>query len=120
MAVIAGETEARGEGDDLVLWILVWSELAAFGILLAGFLVMSLMHPESFSAAKLHLDARLASLNTLVLIASGWLARFYEPMGPTMFWMLHVLVALAGSLSILVLRRMFVRVLELETKTATA
>lgn len=74
MAVIAGDTQAKGEGDDLVLWILVWSELAAFGILLAGFLVMSFMHPESFSAARLHLDARLASLNTLVLIASGWLA----------------------------------------------
>ncbi|GFE81793.1 MFS transporter [Steroidobacter agaridevorans] len=54
-------------------------------------------------------------------IASGWLARFYEPLGPVMFWMLHVLVAVAGSLSILVLRRMFVRVLELESpRTATA
>lgn len=47
-------------------------------------------------------------------IASGWLARFYEPLGPAMFWMLHVLVAIAGSLSILVLRPMFVRVLELD------
>jgi POT family proton-dependent oligopeptide transporter len=51
-------------------------------------------------------------------IASGWLARFYEPLGPAMFWMLHVLIAVAGSLSILVLRRMFVRVLELETQHA--
>lgn len=55
-------------------------------------------------------------------IASGWLARFYEPLGPMMFWMLHVLVAVAGSLSILALRGMFVRVLELEStpKRATA
>ena len=74
MAVITSETEARGDGDDLLMWILVWSELAAFGILLAGFMVMSFMHPESFATAKLHLDARLASLNTLVLLASGWLA----------------------------------------------
>lgn len=51
MAVIAGDTETRGEGDDLVLWILVWSKLAAFGILLAGFLVMSLLHPGPATAA---------------------------------------------------------------------
>jgi hypothetical protein len=37
-----------------------------------------------------------------------------------MFWMLHVLVALSGSLSILLLRRMFVRVLELESSVKTA
>lgn len=68
---VAGEREEDG---DLVLWILVWSELAAFGVLLCGFMAMSLIHPESFTLAKLHLDARLASLNTLVLITSGWLA----------------------------------------------
>ncbi|KQY65976.1 NorE accessory protein for nitric oxide reductase [Ensifer sp. Root142] len=60
--------------DDLVLWILVWSELFAFGVLLGGFMVMSYLHPDSFSLAKIHLNGRLASLNTLVLIASGWLA----------------------------------------------
>ena len=74
MAVVESAPEGREEGGDLVLWILVWSELAAFGILLSGFLVMSFLHPESFSLAKLHLDGRLASINTLVLIASGWLA----------------------------------------------
>jgi nitric oxide reductase NorE protein len=74
MAVIDSATEEREETGDLVLWILVWSELAAFGVLLCGFMAMSLLHPESFSLAKLHLDGRLASINTLVLIASGWLA----------------------------------------------
>ena len=68
---IGSEEEADG---DLVMWILVWSELVAFGALICGFLVMSFFHPESFSLAKLHLDARLASINTLVLITSGWLA----------------------------------------------
>jgi nitric oxide reductase NorE protein len=74
MALI-GETSRDEETDgDLVMWILVWSELVAFGVLLCGFLVMSFLHPESFSLAKLHLDARLASINTLVLVTSGWLA----------------------------------------------
>jgi len=74
MAVITREGAVTDEGGDLVLWILVWSELAAFGILLAGVLVASFLHPDSFPIAKLHLDTRLASVNTLVLLASGWQA----------------------------------------------
>jgi nitric oxide reductase NorE protein len=72
--IVEHVAEEREEGGTLVLWILVWSELAAFGVLLSGFLVTSLLHPESFALAKLHLDGRLASLNTLVLITSGWFA----------------------------------------------
>ena len=62
------------QGSDLLLWVLVWSELAAFGVLLCGFLVMSILHPETFGIAKLHLSTRLASINTIVLLASGWQA----------------------------------------------
>ena len=51
-------------------------------------------------------------------IASGWLARFYEPFGPAMFWLLHALIAVAGAISVLVLRRLFVSVLELGGKEA--
>ncbi|WP_165222599.1 cytochrome c oxidase subunit 3 [Affinirhizobium pseudoryzae] len=69
------ETDAGARSDEqFILWILVWSELIAFGILLAAFLVLSLLHPESYAMAKLHLNGRLASFNTLVLIASGWFA----------------------------------------------
>lgn len=71
---IADSVDTDEAGSDLLLWILVWSELAAFGILLVGFLVMSVIQQESFSEARLHLDARLASINTLVLLASGWQA----------------------------------------------
>ncbi|MDH6268193.1 nitric oxide reductase NorE protein [Rhizobium sp. SG_E_25_P2] len=74
MAAIIDSTAVEDEGGDLILWILVWSELAAFGVLLGGFLVMSFLHPEDFGVAKLHMDTRLASLNTLVLLASGWRA----------------------------------------------
>lgn len=67
-------TEERDEGGDLLLWVLVWGELAAFGILLTGYVVMSMLHPESFALARLHLAPRLAGLNTVVLLASSWLA----------------------------------------------
>lgn len=74
MAVVGDVGESAEPGGDLVLWVLVWCELVAFGVLLGGFMVMSFLHPESFALAKLHLNGRLASVNTLVLITSGWLA----------------------------------------------
>jgi nitric oxide reductase NorE protein len=74
MAIVGETNEGEASEGDLILWILVWSELAAFGVLLLGFMVMSFLHPDSFQIAKLHLNGRLASLNTLVLITSGWAA----------------------------------------------
>ncbi|KQV39946.1 MULTISPECIES: cytochrome c oxidase subunit 3 [unclassified Rhizobium] len=72
-AIVESGADERSDGD-LILWILVWSELIAFGMLIGAFLVMSFLHPESYSIAKLHLNGRLASINTVVLIVSGWLA----------------------------------------------
>ncbi|WP_077964990.1 cytochrome c oxidase subunit 3 [Ensifer adhaerens] len=60
--------------DTLLLWVLVWSELAAFGILLVGFLVVGVIQAGAFAAARTHLDPLLAGINTLVLLTSGWQA----------------------------------------------
>lgn len=67
-------SERADEDDDLLLWILVWSELTAFSILFFGYLVMSLLHADNFDIARLHLSPRLASFNTVVLLTSGWQA----------------------------------------------
>ena len=73
MAVTDGRDLERAE-PSLLLWILVWSELAVFTVLLIAFLVMSLIYRDMFAEARIHLDARLASVNTLVLLVSGWQA----------------------------------------------
>ncbi|MFC3074564.1 cytochrome c oxidase subunit 3 [Shinella pollutisoli] len=63
------------EGDDsLLLWVLVWSELVAFGALLAAFLVMSALDPQGAAALRGHLSPGLAGANTLILVLSGWQA----------------------------------------------
>ena len=67
------EEEAPDTGYFL-LWILVWSELAAFGMLLAAFMVTGIFKAQAFAAAQLHLNAPLAALNTAVLLTSGWQA----------------------------------------------
>ncbi|WP_416798055.1 cytochrome c oxidase subunit 3 [Ciceribacter azotifigens] len=62
------------EGDTLLLWILAWSELVAFGILIGAFLIASVIDPLAFSTAQMHLRPGLAAINTLVLLTSGWQA----------------------------------------------
>lgn len=73
-AVAAAPAIKDQESEVLLLWVLVWSELVAFGILIGAFLVMSAFEPAGFALARLHLSPGLAAINTVVLLASGWQA----------------------------------------------
>ncbi|OAF10302.1 cytochrome c oxidase subunit 3 family protein [Bradyrhizobium neotropicale] len=59
---------------DPMIWVLIFSELAAFGLFLGAFVVARLIHPAVFAAGQAALDSRLAGLNTVVLVTSGWAA----------------------------------------------
>ncbi|MDK1482991.1 hypothetical protein QN226_30555, partial [Sinorhizobium sp. 6-117] len=75
-ARVTSDIEAGEEApaDELLLWILVWSELAAFGILLVAFLVTGFLQADAFAAGRSELNPLLAGINTLVLLTSGWQA----------------------------------------------
>jgi len=75
--------EAEPGVGDLLLWILAWSELAAFGVLLCAFVIMGVLQPEMFADARRHLNVPLAAVNTLVLITSGWQAARAARIGAT-------------------------------------
>jgi nitric oxide reductase NorE protein len=60
--------------DDLLTWILAWSELVAFAALLTAFVVASWLQPGEFSAGKARLHPILPVINTSVLLVSGWSA----------------------------------------------
>ncbi len=49
------------------------AELIVIGALLHDFVVLSYLHANDLSVAKLHLNIHLASIST-VLFTSGWLA----------------------------------------------
>jgi len=72
-----GEIE-RGIFDDLpgdlMIWVLIVSELLVFGAGLAAFLGVRLTDPAGFAAAQDHLHRASAGVNTVVLVTSGWLA----------------------------------------------
>jgi len=59
---------------ELMMWVLIVSELLVFGAGLAAFMAVRITDPAGFAAAQSHLDRTGAGLNTIVLVTSGWLA----------------------------------------------
>ena len=59
---------------ELIMWILIASEVLIFGAGISVMAVLRLTDPEGFAAAQAMLDGRAAALNTLVLVTSGWFA----------------------------------------------
>ncbi|HRV61389.1 cytochrome c oxidase subunit 3 [Albidovulum sp.] len=59
---------------DLMIWVLIVSELLVFGAALAAFLGVRLTDPSGFAAAQDHLHRATAGVNTIILVTSGWLA----------------------------------------------
>lgn len=59
---------------DLMMWVLVISELLVFGAGLAAFLAVRATDPAGFADAQSVLDRTGAGLNTIVLVTSGFCA----------------------------------------------
>lgn len=59
---------------DLMIWVLIVSELLVFGAGLAAFLGVRITDPGGFAAAQDHLHRAAAGINTVILVTSGWLA----------------------------------------------
>jgi nitric oxide reductase NorE protein len=80
MSAVDCEQQGTGWGiledlpGDPMIWVLIFSELAAFGLFLGAFTVARAIHPAMFAAGQAALDSNLAGLNTIVLLTSGWAA----------------------------------------------
>ncbi|HYF88803.1 cytochrome c oxidase subunit 3 [Azospirillum sp.] len=59
---------------NLMMWILIFSELAVFGVAFLGFATARVLDPATFAAGQAHLNGTLGALNTMVLVTSGYLA----------------------------------------------
>ena len=61
-------------GMELLLWILVWSELVVFGALLGAFVLIGWLDPQAHPAFHRELDLPLAGFATAILLTSGFFA----------------------------------------------
>ncbi len=59
---------------DLMIWVLIVSELLVFGAGLAAFLSVRITDPTMFAEAQDHLNRAAAGANTAILVTSGFLA----------------------------------------------
>jgi nitric oxide reductase NorE protein len=59
---------------DPMIWVLIFSEFAVFGLLLGAFAIAHALNPSVFVSGQAVLDPGLAGLNTVVLVTSGWAA----------------------------------------------
>ena len=66
--------ETASDSGDLLVWILAWSELAAFGALLTAYVVASWIRPDDFAKGAATLHQAIALTNTIILLTSGWFA----------------------------------------------
>ena len=80
MSIADCEGEESGWGvleglpGDPMMWVLVFSELVAFGLFLGAFIVARAVRPAVFASGQTALDVTLAGCNTIVLVTSGWAA----------------------------------------------
>ncbi|UYV37769.1 cytochrome c oxidase subunit 3 [Rhodobacteraceae bacterium D3-12] len=58
---------------DVMMWVLIVSELLIFGAGLLAFLSVRITDPIGFSEAQSHLHRTGAAINTIILITSGYL-----------------------------------------------
>jgi len=54
------------------IWLFMVTEIVMFGGLFVGYFLMHAMYPATFSEGASHLDWKMGSLNTVVLIMSSW------------------------------------------------
>jgi len=59
---------------DLMMWVLIVSELLVFGAGLVAFLAVRIADPAGFAAARALLHTGAAGINTMLLVTSGFLA----------------------------------------------
>lgn len=98
---VAERDDADGQATgDLLMWILIWGELLIFAALLAAFAFQAVQDREGFEAGRALLSSRLAGLNTVVLLLSGWFAALAVRAEASVFFRrVHLLAA--GGLGLL-------------------
>jgi cytochrome c oxidase subunit 3 len=65
------DAEQQHEASTLGMWVFLVTEIMFFGGIFAAYVVYRSLFPEAFAGASNHLDVRLGTFNTVVLIGSS-------------------------------------------------
>jgi POT family proton-dependent oligopeptide transporter len=111
--LLAAGAWVAGDGLVMLVWPVVFHFAVAVGYLYAAPIALSLVS----RAAPAAVVAMMVGAYYLAIfvggILSGWLGRFYEPLGPAAFWTLHAGIGLAGAALLFLLRGWFLGAMRL-------
>jgi nitric oxide reductase NorE protein len=85
---------------ELLMWVLIASELLVFGAGLCAFLAVRVTDPAGFAAAQLQLHGAAAGVNTLLLVTSGYTAALAVRASGTDGRRARLLLCLTGALGV--------------------
>ena len=112
-----GQILAHG-GPVALVWPVLFHFFTSLGYLYAAPVALALVS----RAAPIAVNAMMVGAYYLGIfvggLVSGRLAAWYEPLQPPTFWAVHALIAVSGTLLILILRRPLVRALKLDPAAA--
>lgn len=97
LALAAGAVQAEAQGKASIIWPILAFFLSGSAFMFQWPVLLSLVSRcapgkvNSVMMASVYLTAFVSG------ISSGWLGRFYEPLGATQFWLLHAGISLAGA-----------------------
>src|SRR4030088_143615 len=64
--------EQQREAGTLGMWVFLVTEIMFFGALFLAYTIYRYQYPAAFASASNHLDLRLGTINTVVLIVSSF------------------------------------------------
>jgi len=119
LLLVAGSALA-GAGQVMLFWPVAFHFVVAVGYLYAAPIGLSLISRAAPPAVVAMMVGAYYIAIFVGGMLSGWVARFYEPLGPAAFWLLHAAFGLAGAALIWSLRGWFLRSMRLASGSAAA
>jgi proton-dependent oligopeptide transporter, POT family len=97
LALAAGAWQAEAGGKASLVWPTLAFFLSGVAFMFSWPVMLAFVSRRAPPTVNAVLMASVYLTGFVTGIVSGWLGRFYEPLGATHFWLLHAGIALAGA-----------------------
>lgn len=97
MAMAAGAWQAETAGKASVLWPILAFFLSGAAFMFTWPVMLAFVSRRAPAGVNSVMMAAVYLTAFVTGVGSGWIARFYEPLGAANFWLMHVAISLAGA-----------------------
>jgi proton-dependent oligopeptide transporter, POT family len=97
LALATGAWQAEAGGQASIVWPILAFFLSGAAFMFSWPVMLAFVSRRAPPAVNAVLMASVYLTGFITGVGSGWLGRFYAPLGATQFWLLHAGIALAGA-----------------------